>query len=196
MAEVRLERARAGAGAPIPIRRHPYILKLEDNPHATFSYDRRGHWTAAARAEPGLVFNLWTGGERYPVSSLPALIAARAAERQGAGAGDRYHWALFRAVFEANRDISDPVVLRRVAAGEGLDLGRFDGDVVERALREEILAAHVEAVDSYGVDVVPTVLIGGRRFEGAAPEAAYRAALEEAAREARRGGQAGVVPSD
>ncbi len=180
MAEVRLERARAGAGTPIPIRRHPYILKLEDNPHASFSYDRRSHWTAAARAEPGLVFSLWTGGERYPVSSLPALLAARAAERQGVDAGDRYHWALFRAFFEANRDISDPKVLRHVAAGVGLDLGRFDTDAAGGALREEILAAHVEAVDSYGVDAVPTVLICDRRFEGAASEAAYRAALTEA----------------
>ncbi len=180
MAEVRLERARAGSGTTIPIRRHPYILKLEDNPHAAFSYDRRGHWTAAARAEPGLVFNLWTGGERYPVSSLPALIAARAADRQSVEAGDRYHWALFRAFFEANRDLSAPEVLRSLAADAGLNLGRFDADVAERELREEVLAAHVEAVDTFGVDVVPTVIVGARRFEGAAPEAAYRAALAEA----------------
>ena len=180
MAEVRLERARAGSGTPIPIRRHPYILKLEDNPHATFSYDRRGHWAAAARAEPGLVFNLWTRGERYPVSSLPALVAARAAERQGADAGDRYHWALFRAFFEANRDISDTGVLRDVAAGAGLDLARFDADMSGTALSQEVLEAHVEAVDTFGVDVVPTVIVCARRFEGAATEEAYRAALAEA----------------
>ena len=180
MAEVRLERARAGSGTTIPIRRHPYILKLEENLHASFSYDRRGHWATAARAEPGLVFNLWTGGERYPVSSLPALVAARAAARQGVDAGDRYHWALFRAFFEANRDISDTGVLRHVAAGVGLDLGRFAADVAGTALREEVLAAHLEAVDTYGVDVVPTVSVGARRFEGAASEDAYRAALAEA----------------
>ncbi len=188
MAEVRLERARAGSARPIPIRRHPYILKLEDNPHATFSYDRRGHWTAAARAEPGLAFTLWTGGERYPVSSLPALIAARAAERQGVDAGDRYHWALFRAFFEANRDISDPKVLRQVATGVGLDLPRFDADVAGEGMRQEVLAAHVAGVDDYGVDVVPTVIIGARRFEGAASENAYQAALAEMLLEARQHG--------
>ena len=180
MAEVRLERARAGFGDRVRVRRHPYILMLEENPHASFSYDRRGHWAAAERAEPGLVLNPWTSGERYPVSSLPALVAARAAGRQGAEAGDRYHWALFRAFFEANRDISDTGVLRHVAAGVGLDLGRFDADAAGTALREEVLAAHVEAVDSFGVDVVPTVIVGARRFEGAAPEEAYRAALAEA----------------
>ncbi len=179
MAEVRLERARAEFGDAVRVRRHPYILKLEDNPHASFSYDRRGHWATAARAEPGLVFNLWTGGERYPVSSVPALIAARAAERQGAKAGDRYHWALFRAFFEGNRDISEPRALREVAAAAGLDLARFDVDAANAAQREGVLAAHVEAVDAFGVEAVPTVIIGVRRFEGAASEAAYRAALAE-----------------
>lgn len=187
MAEVRLERARAGFGDGVRIRRHPYVLKLEENPHASFSYDRRGHWMAAARAEPALVFNLWTGGGRYPGSSLPALTAARAAERQGADAGDRYHWALFRAFFEANRDISDGGVLRDVAAGVGLDLARFDADTAGPALREEVLAAHVEAVDAFGVEAVPTVLLGAHRFEGAASEAAYRAGLLQALGTAGRG---------
>jgi predicted DsbA family dithiol-disulfide isomerase len=177
VAEVRLERACAGFGDGVRLQRHPYILKLEENPHASFSYDRRGHWMTAARAEPGLVFNLWTGGERYPVSSLSALIAARAGERQGADAGDRYHWALFRAFFEGNRDISNPHVLRDVASGVGLDLVPFDADLADPALREEVLAAHLEAVDSVRVEAVPTVIVGAQRFEGASPEAAYRAAL-------------------
>ncbi len=125
------------------------------------------------------MLNLWTGGDRYPVSSLPALIAARAAERQGQEAGDRYHWGLFRAFFEGNRDISERKVLGEVAAGAGLDLARFDADVARPALRAEVLAAHVEAVDTFGVEAVPTIIIGGRRFEGAASEAAYRAALAE-----------------
>ena len=180
MAEVRLERARAGFRGRVRIRRRPYILKLEENPYATFSYDRRGHWRAAARAEPGLAFKLWTGRDRYPVSSLPPLIAARAAERQGPEAGDRYHWALFRAFSEANRDLSDAGVLRDVAAEVGLDLGRFDQDVRGEEIREEVLAAHMAAVDDFGVEVVPTVIIGRRRFEGAASEAAYREALQVA----------------
>ncbi len=79
LAEVRLERARAPFGEAVRVRRNPYVLKLEKNPNASFSYDRRGHWAIAARAEPGLVLNLWTGGQRYPVFSPHALIAARAA---------------------------------------------------------------------------------------------------------------------
>jgi len=180
VAEVRLERARSRFGEAVQIRRHPYILRLEENPHASFSWDRRGHWVAAARAEPGLVFNPWTSGERYPVSSLPALIAGWAAGRQGPEAGERYHWALFWTFFEANRDISDPGVLRRVASDAGLDLGRYDADVADAGLKEEVLAAHVAAVDAFGVEAVPTAIIGTRRFEGAAAEGAYRAAIEEA----------------
>ena len=180
MAEVRLERARAEFGDAVRVLRHPYILKLEENPHASFSYDRHGHWATAARAEPGLTFNLWTGGSRYPVSSLPVLIAARAAARQGDEADDRYHWALFRAFFQENRDLSDPGVLRQVAARTGLALGRFDADVAGSAVRDEVLAAHLEAVDRFRVEVVPTVIVGARRFEGAAAEEAYRAALGSA----------------
>ena len=54
MAEVRLERARAPFGEAVHIQRNPYILRLEENPYASFSYDRQGHWASAARAEPGL----------------------------------------------------------------------------------------------------------------------------------------------
>lgn len=180
MAEVRLERARAGFGGAVQVHRHPYVLRLEDDPHASFSYDRRGHWAAAARAEPGIPINLWTRGARYPVSSLPALTASRAAERQGAESGERYHLALFRAFFEENRDLSDREVLSDVAAQAGLDMERFAQDAFGDALREEVLAAHVAAVDDFGVEVVPTVLVGPRRLEGAAAEATYRAAIAEA----------------
>ena len=125
--------------------------------------------------------NLWTTtGSRYPGSSLAAHVAARAAGRQGPEAGERYHWALFRAFFVANRDISDRNVLSEVAKEVGLDRARFDADAVHPRLKEELLAAHVTAVEAFGVAAVPTVIIGVRRFEGAVAEAEYRGAILQA----------------
>ena len=50
-----------------------------------------------------------------PASSIPALTAAKCAERQGADAFERFHDRLFTAHFGDNLDISRPDVLRRLA---------------------------------------------------------------------------------
>lgn len=72
-------------------------------------------------------------------SSLPALKAAEWARDRGVLPG--LHRAMFKAYFEAGRDIGDPEVLRDVAAGLGLDAddmvesissGRFDERLEEK----------------------------------------------------------------
>jgi predicted DsbA family dithiol-disulfide isomerase len=68
-----------------------------------------------------------------------------------------------------------------------LDVDRYRRDVGDATLKEEVLAAHVAAVDAFGVEAVPTIIVGETRLEGAASEADYRAALEAALRGAGRG---------
>ncbi len=67
---------------------------------------------------PGLFHRLDL--EHFPVSTLPALALANRAYRQGARAGEQMSFAIRDALFEAGRDISDPVVLAALAEEFGI----------------------------------------------------------------------------
>ncbi len=177
MAEVRLSAVIENLPRRVPVRRVGYILKPEPVAFPTFSSERRGHWLTAASAEPALGIRPWVTGARYPASSVPALLAAQAAKRQGEDASDAFHFSLFRTFLIDNRDISDEAVLARVALTVGLDLDRFRRDLKDPSVKEAVYAEHLEAVDQLGVEAVPTVIIGTERIEGAAPPPVYETAV-------------------
>ena len=177
MAEVRLDAVLTRLARRVPLRRVGYILKPEPAAFPSFSSERRGHWQRAGAAEPSLGIRLWVKGERYPGSSVPALEAAQAARRQGDEASEAFHFALFRTFLVENSDISDRAVLEEVAAMCGLDLHRFRVDLKDPTVKETVYAEHLEAVDRYHVEAVPTIVIGEERIEGAAPPAVYEMAL-------------------
>jgi predicted DsbA family dithiol-disulfide isomerase len=177
VAEVRLNTVLAGCARPFPLRRVGYILKPETAAFPTFSSERRGHWLRAAAAEPSLGIRPWVEGERYPGSSVPALVAAQAAMRQGDEVADAFHFRLFRTFLVENRDISAAAVLEQVALGAGLALDRFRIDCKDPTLKETVYAEHLEAIDLWKAEAVPTIIIGEERIEGAAPPAVYEMAL-------------------
>ncbi|MFQ5657152.1 MAG: DsbA family protein [Candidatus Methylomirabilales bacterium] len=177
MAEVRLSRVLENLTPHVPVRRLGYILKPETPAFPTFSGERRGHWLRAASAEPSLGIRPWVTGERYPGHSMPALLAAQAARRQGDEAVDAFHFNLFRTFLVENRDISEAAVLEDVAVKSGLDLGRFRVDLKDPVLKEAVYAEHLEAVDHWNAEAVPTIIIGEQRIEGAVSPAVYQAAL-------------------
>ncbi|MDZ4339921.1 MAG: DsbA family protein [candidate division NC10 bacterium] len=177
MAEVRLDTVLRNRGRSVPVRRVGYLLKSDPSPFPVFSPERRAHWLRAAAAEPSLGIRPWIAGERYPGSSLPALIAAQAARRQGEAGAATFHFTLFRIFLVDNRDISDHAVLEAAALRSGLDRDRFRLDLNDPALKEAVYAEHLEAVDSWGTEAVPTIIIGGDRIEGAAPMPLFEAAL-------------------
>lgn len=177
MAEVRLNTVLTRLSRRVPLRRVGYILKPEPAAFPSFSSERRGHWQRAGEAEPSLGIRLWVKGERYPGSSVPALEAAQAVRRQGAEASEAFHFGVFRAFLIDNRDISDRSVLEEVAAACSLDLHRFRTDLKDPAVKEAVYAEHLEAVDRYQVEAVPTIIIGEERIEGAAPPAVFETAL-------------------
>lgn len=177
MAEVRLHTVLERVAQRFPVRRIGYILKPETSAFPSFSSDRRGHWLRTAEAEPSLGIRPWVAGERYPASSLPPLLAAQAARRQGNQASDIFHFALFRTFLVENRDISAGVVLEEVALNSGLDLDRFRIDLTDPALKEAVYAEHLEAVDLWKAEAVPTIVVGEARIEGAVPAGIYEDAL-------------------
>ncbi|MEE9182118.1 MAG: DsbA family protein [candidate division NC10 bacterium] len=177
MAEVRLNTVLGSLAPRFCVQRVGYILKPESSAFPTFSSERRGHWLQAAAAEPALGIRPWVKGERYPGSSVPALLAAQAARRQGDEASETFHFALFRMFLVENRDITDGSVLEEVALEAGLDLDRFRIDLKDPKVKEAVYADHLDAVDLWRAEAVPTVIVGEERIEGAVPPPVYQAAL-------------------
>jgi predicted DsbA family dithiol-disulfide isomerase len=91
--------------------------------------------------------------------------------------------ALFEAFFVANRDIGRLDVLLEVGQSVGLDRGALtsaleSGRYTERVVELENVSRRL------GVQVVPTMVIGGLAIEGVRPYAVLRRVLEEAERRA------------
>ena len=93
-----------------------------------------------------------------PSSSIPALTAAKCAERQGEGAFERFHERLFTAHFRDNLDISRHDVLRALARETALDLTRFERDFGDEAY-EAVLRDCAEGAAWFGVSGLPTVVL-------------------------------------
>jgi predicted DsbA family dithiol-disulfide isomerase len=136
---------------------------------------------AAMSAGDGVVFTPWPHAA-MPNWSLPALEAAKCAARQGESTFERVHAALFAAYFGQSRNIADPVEVRQVVAGAGVDLARFDTDL-EAGIGREAVVKDYEAAVADGVRSIPTVLVPatGRAVVGLADMTVYRTAAEEAA---------------
>jgi predicted DsbA family dithiol-disulfide isomerase len=167
-----------------------FILRDED-PTAAFNDYRRAHWARAGAYEPESVFVPWRGDARFPTWGVPSLVAAKAAARQGRF--DAFHMACFKAMFTDSRDISDPAVLVEIAREVGCDPVRFAADLGDRSLAEEVLAEHREGVRAFGIQAIPTVVVGGRVIQGAVPEEEYARAVEAARRGGGAAGGAGAT---
>ena len=85
-----------------------------------------------AAEEPRARFAPPAAGIDLPASSMPALVAAKCAERQSDAAFRRLHDGLFLAHFRDNLDIGKPAVLWRLAGESGLDMARFEQDYAAR----------------------------------------------------------------
>lgn len=117
-------------------------------------------WLRAAQVEPAAVFNVWSTDEAQPTSSVPAHVAARSLALLEPAASDAFHHRLLTAYFTENRTISDWAVLADLAADVGIDRNEFLSITAERerALAEEVIAEHNEAIQQ-GVTAVPTMVI-------------------------------------
>lgn len=113
-----------------------------------------------------------------PSSSMPALMAAKCAERQGAPAFERFHERLFTAHFRDNLDIGRPDVLWSLAREIGLDLARFESDYAGEAY-EAVLRDCAEGAAWFGVSGLPTVILDEKvSLVGAVPAERYRLLID------------------
>lgn len=113
-----------------------------------------------------------------PSSSIPALTAAKCAERQGDDAFERFHERLFTAHFRDNLDIGRPDVLRSLARETALDLARFERDFPREAY-EAVLHDCAEGAAWFGVSGLPTVILNEKlSLVGAVPAERYRLLID------------------
>jgi predicted DsbA family dithiol-disulfide isomerase len=114
-----------------------------------------------------------------PASSIPALTAAKCAERQGEAAFERFHQGLFVAHFHNHLDIGREDVLRCLAHDSGLDLPRFQQDYTNGEAYQAVLYDYAEGVAWFGVSALPTVVFNEKvSLVGAVPEERYRLLLD------------------
>jgi len=100
----------------------------------------------------------------FPTNEVQGALMAIAHGRQG---GDiaRLSYAMMRAVWAEERDLSDPATLIAIAAEQGLD-----GEALLANAKDQTIAdaydAHTEAALNAGVFGVPTYEIGDELFWG------------------------------
>jgi hypothetical protein len=113
-----------------------------------------------------------------PSSSIPALTAAKCAERQGEASFERFHERLFTAHFRDNLDISRHEVLRGFIRETGLDRVRFEADYTGEAY-EAVLRDCAEGAAWFGMSGLPTVILNEKiSLVGAVPTERYHMLID------------------
>lgn len=152
-----LEEAARRYGARIALRWHAFELRPEPvpmpDPDSEYIREHWEHRVLPMAAERGLEMHV----PRRSVRSRRALQAALFARRSGRLRElDR---AIYRARFEEDADIADLHVLRRLAAGAGVD-----GDALTSAVEADAhladLRADLTLAGQLGISGVPAAFIG------------------------------------
>jgi NhaA family Na+:H+ antiporter len=121
-----------------------------------------------AGAEFGLVFRQFPLRDIHPHAQA-AAVASEAAARQG-----RF-WEIQDVLFRNQRNL-ESADLRRYAERVGLDLARFDSDLLDPAIAARV-ERDVESGDQSGVDGTPSLFIDGSRYRGPLDSTALGRAL-------------------
>lgn len=105
-----------------------------------------------SRQEPS--WTVWGAPASEQVHGRLAFAAAEAARRQGRF-GD-IHMALLRARHRERQNVDDPKVVLNVAQHAGLDLDRFQSDLADPGILNNLANDHQEARSKHGVFGTPT----------------------------------------
>ena len=110
----------------------------------------------------------------YPTWSLPALEAAKCVALQGNDAFERVHLLLFEAFFSKGINIGTREEVIEVVRGAGVEMNRFFKDYEAGTARSQVMQEYEEALTTYRVNSVPTVIFdGNQRVIGATPIEEY-----------------------
>ena len=142
---------------------------------------REAAWQRAATmsASDGVEIKMWSRDD-YPTWSLPALEAAKCAALQGDEALERVHLLLFEAFFSKGINVGNREEVIEVVRGAGVKMDRFLNDYDSGAARVQVLKEYEEALSTYQVSAIPTIIFdGGLRVIGATPLEEYLKVLAQ-----------------
>ncbi len=109
--------------------------------------------------------------------SRPALIGAKYAEAQGAGAA--YHRAVMRAYWQEDKQIEERTVLADLAEELGLDRDAFLAALDDPAYDEQV-QADIDQAQQYGLTGVPAIVFDMRYLiPGAQPHPVLADAVDQ-----------------
>jgi predicted DsbA family dithiol-disulfide isomerase len=176
---VRLDSIRNAYGDQVRLHWRTFPLIPDHRPGRRCTPQTQAGRQRVAQEEPRALFVAPPLESPLPVSSIPALTAAKCAERQGEAAFERFHRGLFVAHFHDHLDVSRKDVLRHLAHESGLDLPRFQHDYTHGEAYQAVLHDYAEGVAWFGVSALPTVVFNEKvSLVGAVPEERYRLLLD------------------
>ena len=177
-AAVRLRQVQEAYGDRVHVHWRTFPLIPDEQPGRRVTEKTRDGRQRVGAEEPRASFVPPELDLPLPASSMPALTAAKCAERQGADAFARFHERLFTAHFRDNLDIGRPEVLRDLARETALDLKRFEADYAGEAY-EAVLHDCAEGAAWFGVSGLPTVVLNEKlSLVGAVPIERYRLLID------------------
>jgi predicted DsbA family dithiol-disulfide isomerase len=173
---VRLNDIEQAYGDRVCVYWRAFPLIPGEQPDRRVTEKTRSGWQRVGAEEPRACFVPPALDAPLPASSIPALTAAKCAERQGAF--PRFHERLFTALFRDGLDIGRPDVLRGLARGSALDVARFEADFAGEAY-EAVLRDCAEGAAWFGVSALPTVILDEKlSLVGAVPAERYRLLID------------------
>lgn len=99
----------------------------------------------------------------FPVNTLALMRGAAAAEIDGVF--DRYHPAMFRAMWVEGRNLNDITEVAAVLTGAGLDARKFGARIQDQDVKDRLKTTTDDAV-ARGVFGAPTSFVDGKMFFG------------------------------
>jgi predicted DsbA family dithiol-disulfide isomerase len=174
---VRLREIAGVYGDRVRVHWRTFPLIVGEQPDRRVTQKTIDGWLRIGAEEPRTTFRPPALDAPLPSSSIPALTAAKCAERQGEAAFARFHDRLFTALFRDHLDISRVDILRALAGETGLDVKRFEIDSAEAY--EDVLRDCAEGAAWFGVSSLPTVILGEKlSLVGAVPVEHYRLLID------------------
>ncbi len=175
---MRLDDIRQAYGDRVRIHWRTFPLIPNEQPDRRVTQKTRDGRQRVGAEEPRALFVPPELDTPLPSSSIPALTAAKCAERQGDVCFERFHARLFTAHFQGNLDISRPDVLWSLARECELDMERFKTDYAGDAY-QAVLHDCAEGAAWFGVSSLPTVILDEKlSLVGAVPTERYRLLID------------------
>lgn len=175
---MRLREIEEAYGSRVSLHWRTFPLIPTAQPDRRVTQKTREGWARIGAQERRAAFVPPALDAPLPSSSIPALAAAKCAERQGGEPFQRFHARLFTALFRDHLDIARPDVLRTLVREAGLDLARFDADFAGDAY-EAVLRDCAEGAAWFGVSGLPTVILNEKlSIPGAVPTERYRELID------------------